>query len=364
MHVHRFAHPNGPGGNGGGWHKDSYWGYGRIRDHHPRWIHGDVLSAGRPGGDRADEGAVPGSQYFESRVKTLPPARRRAERPGRHRASGDGRGGQRDSDPFRPLAPSVPQPYRPRTVHVQVPVHPPRRADASRPGARKSRRSRWASLPITRTPPIWREMWRWLAAEPEAPSSGVATELGEDLESESEEVRLPAAYALGGLGDEGRVILKAGLHSERDEVRRASAYGLSTAGASAVGDLTDALTSENDRTRGYAVFALGDLGAKAESAVPALAALAQRSVGVRPASARRRAWSDPEPARRRHSRAHSASSGRRRPDALQRRLRPRQVPRSRCARNFPRSFLRWTIPIATSGDTRRSRWSRSERRTR
>lgn len=36
MHVHRFAHPNGPGGQGGGWHKDSYWGYSRVRDHHPR----------------------------------------------------------------------------------------------------------------------------------------------------------------------------------------------------------------------------------------------------------------------------------------------------------------------------------------
>ena len=123
--------------------------------------------------------------------------------------------------------------------------------------------------------PIWREMWRWLAAEPEKFSPGDASALGEELESGSEEVRLPVAYALGGLGDAGRAILKAGLHSERDEVRRASAYGLSAAGASAVGDLVGALKSESDRTRGYAVFALGDLGAKAESAVPALAALAQ-----------------------------------------------------------------------------------------
>ena len=38
MHAHRHPHVNPPNSRGGAWHKDSYWGYTKVRDHHPRWI--------------------------------------------------------------------------------------------------------------------------------------------------------------------------------------------------------------------------------------------------------------------------------------------------------------------------------------
>ena len=37
MHPHRHPHHNVPGSQAQGWHKDSYWGYLKIRNHHPWW---------------------------------------------------------------------------------------------------------------------------------------------------------------------------------------------------------------------------------------------------------------------------------------------------------------------------------------
>ena len=37
MHPHRHPHHNSPGSEAQGWHKDSYWGYLKMRNHRPWW---------------------------------------------------------------------------------------------------------------------------------------------------------------------------------------------------------------------------------------------------------------------------------------------------------------------------------------
>ncbi|SVB42125.1 uncharacterized protein METZ01_LOCUS194979, partial [marine metagenome] len=66
MHAHRHPHVNPAESKGGGWHKDSYWGYRKMRDHHPRWLMAmyypqDVTIENGP------TGVIPGTQYFEAR---------------------------------------------------------------------------------------------------------------------------------------------------------------------------------------------------------------------------------------------------------------------------------------------------------
>ena len=37
MHPHRHCHFTEPGRRVQSWHKDSYWGYAKVRNHHPWW---------------------------------------------------------------------------------------------------------------------------------------------------------------------------------------------------------------------------------------------------------------------------------------------------------------------------------------
>lgn len=274
MHVHRFAHPNGPGGNGGGWHKDSYWGYSKVRDHHPRWIMAMYYPQDVPL-ELGPTGAVPGSQYYESRVATLPLPK------------------DAPVDPEGVGLPVIGEAGSVILIHFDLwhrafPNHSDQhrymfkfqftRMDEPLPNQPHWKRQA-SEIPLnglTDHPrsPVWKQQWRWLSGETAWETTGDAVALKTALESTDEEVRLSAAYTLGGLGAAGIAALREGLHNpERDEVRRAACYGLAAAGGAAVPTLTEALGSENERTRGYAVYALGDLGARAASAVSALVAL-------------------------------------------------------------------------------------------
>ena len=272
MHVHRFAHPNGPGGKGGGWHKDSYWGYSKVRDHHPRWIMAMYYPQDAPV-EIGPTGAIPGSQYYESRIATLPLGDDAALDP-------DGIG-----LPVAGEAGSV------ILIHFDLwhrafPNHTDkdrymfkfqftRLGEPTQPYWRKQA----AEIPLNGLSdhprsPLWKQMWHWLAGENAWETEGNPEVLKTALWDSSEETRLSAAYTLGGLGEEGLAVLREGLHEdERDEIRRAACYGLTTAGTAAIPTLTEALGSENERTRGYAVYALGDLAERAAETVPTLAAL-------------------------------------------------------------------------------------------
>lgn len=274
MHVHRFAHPNGPGGNGGGWHKDSYWGYSKVRDHHPRWIMAMYYPQDAPV-EIGPTGAIPGSQYYESRIATLPLSEQDAV------LDPDGIGlpvaGEAGSvilihfDLWHRAFPNHTDKdrymFKFQFTRLDEPTQPHWRKQA-------------AEIPLNGLSehprsPLWKQNWQWLAGENAWQTEGDAKTLNAALWDTDEETRLSAAYTLGGLGDEGVAALREGLlhDGERDEVRRAAGYGLAAAGAAAIPTLTEALGSESERTRGYAVYALGDLGKRAAESVPALVAL-------------------------------------------------------------------------------------------
>jgi hypothetical protein len=271
MHVHRFAHSNGPGGNGGGWHKDSYWGYNRVRDHHPRWIMAmyypqDVAL------ERGPTGTIPGSQYFESRVPTLPlpaDAPRDVEGIGLPAVGEAGTVILIHFDLWHRAFPNHSDQERYMFKFQFTRMDEPTEANWNR---------QETDIPLNGhsdhpRSPVWRQTWRWLAGDPSWETTGDPATLKGALRDDSEEVRLHAAYTLGGLGEAGVTVLRDGLYEERDEVRRAACYGLAAAGAGAIPELIEALHAPSERVRAYAVYALGDLGTRAAAAVPALTAL-------------------------------------------------------------------------------------------
>lgn len=279
MHVHRFAHPNGPGGNGGGWHKDSYWGYSKVRDHHPRWIMAMYYPQDAPV-EIGPTGAIPGSQYYESRVASLPLSDDIAA------LDPDGIGlpvaGEAGSvilihfDLWHRAFPNHTDKerymFKFQFTRMDEPEPLPNQAHWKRDAAEIPLSAELAENPRS---PLWRQMWHWLAGEAAWETTGDPEALKAGLWDSAEETRLSAAYTLGGLGAAGVTVLSEGLlhEGERDEVRRAACYGLTTAGGMALHTLTEALGSENERTRGYAVYALGDLGTRAAETIPALTAL-------------------------------------------------------------------------------------------
>ena len=67
MHAHRHCHINPAGGQGGGWHKDSYWGYRKVRYHRNRWVMifyypQDVTLENGP------TAVMPGTHYYNDRA--------------------------------------------------------------------------------------------------------------------------------------------------------------------------------------------------------------------------------------------------------------------------------------------------------
>ncbi|MEI6430562.1 MAG: HEAT repeat domain-containing protein [bacterium] len=271
MHVHRFAHSNGPGGNGGGWHKDSYWGHSRVRDHHPRWVMAMYYPQETPV-EIGPTGTIPGSQYFESRVATLPLGEDAKYDPDGIGLPGAGEAGTVILIHFDLWHRAFPNHtdkerymFKFQFTRLEEPTAPQ--------WNRTSTEIPLNDLANHPRSPIWNQMWSWLSADSSWRTTGDPDALKSAIRDESEEVRLPAAYTLGGLGEAGKSVLVEALHDEREEVKRAACYGLAAMGVSAIPTLVDALKSSDERIRGYAVYALGDMGSRAAEVVPSLVTL-------------------------------------------------------------------------------------------
>src|SRR5690606_36812965 len=66
LHAHQHGHFNATP-KPGGWHKDSYWGYKRQRNHHPWWAMVMYFPQDTPV-ELGPTGLVPGTQNYETRV--------------------------------------------------------------------------------------------------------------------------------------------------------------------------------------------------------------------------------------------------------------------------------------------------------
>ncbi len=292
MHAHRHCHINQAGSEGGGWHKDSYWGYHKVRYHRNRWVMifyypQDVTLENGP------TAVMPGTHYYNKRAADEQDERHLPVlgEAGTctlvhfdlwHRAMPNSTAANRYMMKFQFTRLS--EPSRP-SWNRQVPEWP---ANGSRPS--------------TKHRVVWSRIWDWHAgAQSRAAANGHIEQLSESLNGtleqrlaatdalgglghkaapavaallgalgdEAEPVRLNAAYALGAVGAAAVGPLIAALDDEREHVREHAAYALSAVGEAAVEALVAALGDEHAHVRGFAAYALGDMGARAGAAAAA-----------------------------------------------------------------------------------------------
>ena len=268
MHAHRHPHVNPPNSRGGSWHKDSYWGYTKVRDHHPRWIMAMYYPQDTPV-EIGPTGVIPGSHYFESREETV-----------------GGNGAVPDGFPASGKAGTITIihfdlwhrafPNATDKVRYMMKFQFTRMSEPNRPCWNNQRDEiDLGDLSDDPRSAMWRNMWHWLAGNGSAGTRREGEEhveaLAQDLTHELEQKRLHAAYSLAECGESALPHFLEALQHERDEVRREACYGLSALGTAAVDPLISLLGHENERVRGYAVYALGDIRHHSPSVVGHLA---------------------------------------------------------------------------------------------
>ncbi|GIP37141.1 hypothetical protein J31TS4_04210 [Paenibacillus sp. J31TS4] len=324
LHAHRHGHFNNSP-QPGAWHKDSYWGYKRMRHHHPWWAMIMYFPQDTPV-ELGPTGIMPGTQYSDTRTFREDEQADEAKASGPagtfalihydiwHRSTANLAGKERYMLKFefmRVHAPSGPS-WNCRSIEWRTPDGLP------------------ASMYAQEA--VWEEVWGWLCgrlgpeeqkgrldsagraaaaqtaaeaiaalASPDAAEQAQAADrlahlpgpmpeavqaLGRTLAEESEPAALNAAYGLARMGIAGVAEIGRALRGERARVSRLAAYGLSAAGARAVPVLAEALADDREGTVVHAAFALGELRQLASGEEGALVGLlAHPASAVRQAAA-------------------------------------------------------------------------------
>lgn len=302
MHPHRHGHFSEPGRKTQTWHKDSYWGYAKVRNHHQWWamifyFNQDVVEEMGP------SAIMPGTQYYNSR----PGDESEVEE---HVLGEAGtfalihydlwhKGTANISDRTRSM-------LKFQFVRMERPHAP----------TWNNQRADWTPLngegPSNQHETLWQHHWHWLSGHPTAPIPGqngvnghvgalidalgnhdkrvrlrAADELGligpaagdaiptlaNALGDEYEPVALNAAYALVNMGEPAVKALTAALADPSKDTARNAAYALAAVGPVAAPALAEQLGHEAETVRGYAAYALGEIGAAAQPVLPALTKL-------------------------------------------------------------------------------------------
>lgn len=297
MHPHRHCHYSRPGRTVQQWHKDSYWGFQKVRNHHPWW----AMIFYYPQATTEEMGPsaiLPGTQYYEKRTHDDSEVEE-------HVLGEAGTFALIHYDIWHKGTSNVSNRNRAMMKFQFV------RLDAPDGPTWNNQRREWIPLngdgPPNRHEVIWRHQWQWslgsqLGSNP-AVDSGSVSHLVEALQSEqiadrvvaadtlglmgpaaqeaipalvaaledsTESVAVTAAYALSAMQDAARPALLDALRTTSKAATRNAGYAFSAMGATAIPDLIDTLTHKSELARGYAAFALGEQGARAAEAVPAL----------------------------------------------------------------------------------------------
>lgn len=256
MHVHRHGHRTPAQGKGGGWHKDSYWGYKKIRHHHPRW----AMVFYYPQAVSEENGAtrvVPGSHCYSARFDNLD----EQSVP----VTGDaGVIAIVHFDIWHRAAPNMTDRNR---YMMKFQFH--RMSEPTAP-AWNAQNTNWQPTD-PKQDVVWKEHWNWATGRHTNSGTGDISSLIAQLSAETEPDRLNAAYTLGAIGESAVGALADTLTSDHEDARLAATYGLATTGKPAVDALIQALSHNNEQIRAHAAFALGDMGSLAEDAVQTLA---------------------------------------------------------------------------------------------
>lgn len=309
MHSHRHPHQNRPHSDGQGFHKDSYWGYNKVRHHRPRWAMAFYYPQDAPL-ELGPSSILPGTQYYSTRITE----NSEGELPMSgeagtvtlihfdlwHRAMANRTDKTRYMMKFQFIRMDEPTSPEWNVVHPNW--------DTGKPQANGGA----AALTHEGT---WRHVWNWMVGEKNGQSSATANGnlaahiaalrdenptvrsraadelglLGESaaeavpmliaaLHETYEPVRLNAAYALGAIGEPAVPKLIETLGAENEQTRRMAAYALGAVGEAAVPALSEALGAAEDAARVESAYALAQIGGTAHTAVPALMARAEDSV--------------------------------------------------------------------------------------
>lgn len=290
MHSHRHCHINPAKSKGGGWHKDSYWGFLKVRSHRTRWVMifyypQDTILENGP------TAVMPGTQCYEQRA---------ADESAEVQLPVCGEAGTATLVHFDLWHRATPnQTERNRYMmkfqftRMEEPTTP-RWNHGSRDwqgGVVGAQLWQWhlgneAPQPVKAEGELAAAAAQLKSADPAARAKA-ASQLGLRgpeaaeavpalalaLRDSAEPVRLNAAYALGAAGGPAVPALIEALGSQAKEVQLGAAYGLALAGRAAVPALTEALGHADEQARGCTAYALGDMGAQASEAVGRLARL-------------------------------------------------------------------------------------------
>ena len=275
MHPHRHCHYTFPGRKVQSWHKDSYWGHQKVRNHHPWWAmifyypH-DVDAVMGP------SAVMPGTQYYDKRAgdDTEEPLLVEGKAGTFTLIHYDvwHRGSANNSERTRAM-------MKFQFVRMSAPTAP----------TWNNQRSAWQPMngdaPSNSHESLWEHQWNWLSGrqyDPVAPADGEEQigALCATIAGDYEPTAIDAAYRLAALNGAGITALQESLRSGDPFTARRAGYGLSAAGKAATAGLIDALSHETESARRYAAFALGELR-DAEAAGALAAKIQDESENVR-----------------------------------------------------------------------------------
>ena len=297
MHSHRHPHQNRPHSDGQGFHKDSYWGYQKIRHHCPRWAMAFYYPQDSPI-EIGPSAVLPGTQYYNSRITENNEGELALSGEAGtitiihfdlwHRAMANLTDKTRYMMKFQFIRMDAPQEPE---WNVTDPYWKLEDTDTTIPTHQGT----------------WQHVWHWMSGESNGHStqqsngslaqhiaaldtndafvrSHAADKLGQfgksateaipllirALHDDYEPVRLNAAYALGAIGEAAVPQLIETLGDENGQMRRMAAYALAAVGEPAVPALSEALQHTEDAIRVEATYALAQMGNAAAAAIPAL----------------------------------------------------------------------------------------------
>lgn len=266
MHTHRHGHFNAAP-EPGGWHKDSYWGYSRMRNHHPWWAMIMYFPQNTPP-ELGPTSVMPGTQNYASRIFIEDEMKEEVLASGEagtfilihydiwHRATANTLGQPRYMLKFEFM----------RTEAPDAPSWNNENEEWKTPSS--------SNELFYQHEEMWNETWDWLSGKvgaiAETRKNSDVVELDAILNGDSEPAAINATYQLAASGDVGIAMLEKALHSTQPEKSRLAAYGLSIAGEKAVPILEKALESNQEFTVEHAVFALGELRHLSSSVVKKL----------------------------------------------------------------------------------------------
>ena len=263
MHPHRHMHSNKQS-NGGGWHKDSYWGYhARIRNHRPWW----VMIMYYPQDVRPEDGptgVIPGTHCHLTRHKD--------DELGAGTVCGEaGTCFMIHYDIWHRATPNT------SGVNRQMLKFEFMRLEAPQSPAWNCTDRTWrdpSELPRDRHRGLWRQSWNFLSGARRPADRGdlasFDSRLLDALKNSDGRVRMDAADQLEACGPtaaEAIPQLIATLNDEFESAAINASYALAAIGKSAIPALIQTLRGESERASLNAAYALSAMGAEA---VPAL----------------------------------------------------------------------------------------------